>query len=108
MRPSISSRHHLLASLVLAMFAGLACAGMEASPARLEVRRDRTTPSGGNGVLLRGVGAGPFEPRYWQAGTLHWVADAQDPLLEPKPGKWRNIYAPSVVQTAEGWRLFYG
>lgn len=88
-------------------FGGLSLARSTSAP-MVEVRREQANCINGSEVVLRGVGAGPFTPRYWQAGTLNWVPDAQEPLLEPKPGKMRNIYAPSVVEMPEGWRLFYG
>jgi hypothetical protein len=59
-------------------------------------------------VEVRGVEAGDFDPRLWQAGTLNFVPDARLPLLAPLTGKFRNIYAPSAVETPTGYRLFYG
>jgi hypothetical protein len=46
---------------------------------------------------------GPFDPAIWEAGKLHFLPDARSPLLEPRSGKFRNIYAPSIVQTKDGW-----
>lgn len=59
-------------------------------------------------VEIRGVEAGAFDPAIWKAGTLNWVEDARFPMLEPRQGAARNIYAPSAVETSVGWRLFYG
>ena len=59
-------------------------------------------------VEVTGVQAGAFDPRIWQAGTLNLVPDLRSPLLEPQEGKFRNIYAPSAVETPHGYRLFYG
>jgi hypothetical protein len=59
-------------------------------------------------VEVTGVEAGPFNPLIWQAGTLNLVPDQRFPLLAPKDGKFRNIYAPSAVETPGGYRLFYG
>jgi hypothetical protein len=60
-------------------------------------------------VEIHGVKAGPFTPAHWEAHTLHWMADMRWPLLVPRQGGvFRNIYAPSVVETPDGWRLFYG
>lgn len=59
-------------------------------------------------VEFRGVGAGEFVPEFWQNKTLNIVPDVRRPLIEPQDGKARNIYAPSVVETADGWRVFYG
>ena len=59
-------------------------------------------------VEVSGVEAGAFNPRIWQAGTLNLVPDLRSPLLAPRSGKFRNIYAPSAVETPGGYRLFYG
>ena len=59
-------------------------------------------------VEISGVEAGEFDPTTWQAGTLNLLPDVRSPLIEPLPGKWRNIYAPSIVETREGWRVFFG
>jgi hypothetical protein len=59
-------------------------------------------------VEVTGVEAGEFNPLIWQAGTLNFVPDLRSPLLEPRSGKFRNIYAPSAVETPGGYRLFYG
>ena len=57
---------------------------------------------------VTGVEAGEFNPLIWQAGTLNFLPDQRFPLLAPKSGKFRNIYAPSAVETPGGYRLFYG
>jgi hypothetical protein len=59
-------------------------------------------------VEVSGVEAGAFNPGIWQAGTLNLVPDARSPMLAPRSGKFRNIYAPSAVETPGGYRLFYG
>src|ERR1035438_202041 len=59
-------------------------------------------------VEVSGVEAGEFNPQIWQAGTLNFVPDLRFPLLAPGTGKFRNIYAPSAVETPGGYRLFYG
>jgi len=59
-------------------------------------------------VEVSGVEAGPFNPLFWQAGTLNLVPDLRSPLLAPRNGRFRNIYAPSAVETPGGYRLFYG
>jgi len=60
-------------------------------------------------VEINGVAAGVFAAKYWEDNTLNLVPDMRDPLLAPRQsGVFRNIYAPSAVQTATGWRLFYG
>ena len=68
-----------------------------------------TTPAAPEGfVEITGVEAVEFNPGLWQAGTLNFVADLRFPLLAPRAGKFRNIYAPSAVETPGGYRLFYG
>jgi len=58
---------------------------------------------------IHGVSAGVFHPEHWIQDTLHFLPDYRSPLLEPKwDGVYRNIYAPSVVKEAGGFRLFYG
>ncbi len=60
-------------------------------------------------VEIHGVAAGAFNAGYWESDTLYLVPDLRDPLLVPRQsGVFRNIYAPSAVQTVTGWRLFYG
>jgi hypothetical protein len=92
------------------VFASIACAGSGAGAGeahRLEVQRlDEGTEK--DRIEIRGAAAGAFDPEIWQAGTLHLLPDARQPLIEPRPGAFRNIYAPSPVQTPDGWRVFYG
>lgn len=57
---------------------------------------------------IRGVAAGAFDFATWNKGALNLVRDARHPVLEPRPGNARNIYAPSIIQTSAGWRVFYG
>jgi hypothetical protein len=57
---------------------------------------------------VTGVEASEFNPLIWQHGTLNFVPDLRSPLLAPRSGKFRNIYAPSAVETPGGYRLFYG
>ncbi len=60
-------------------------------------------------VEIHGVAAGAFNPAHWENDTLNLVPELRDPLLVPRQsGVFRNIYAPSAVQTPTGWRLFYG
>jgi hypothetical protein len=59
-------------------------------------------------IEVTGVEAGEFNPQIWQASTLNFVPDLRSPLLAPGSGRFRNIYAPSAVETPEGYRLFYG
>jgi hypothetical protein len=58
---------------------------------------------------IQGLGAGTFNPDYWQKNTLNWVPDVRMPMLAPKTtGFFQNIYAPSALEQTTGWRLFYG
>lgn len=59
-------------------------------------------------IEIRGVAAGAFDERLWRENTLNLVRDVRAPLLAPREGKWRNIYAPSAVETTSGQILFYG
>ena len=59
-------------------------------------------------VEIHGVGAGPFNPAFWEKNQLHWVPDSRMPILAPRQGGvFRNIYAPSAVEEGDGWRFFY-
>lgn len=60
-------------------------------------------------VEIHGVGAGEFQPDLWESGRLNVLPDYRSPMLRPRlRGVFRNIYAPSAVETKDGWRLFYG
>jgi hypothetical protein len=94
-----SSQVRVFVSIVL-LASAAATAGV-----RVERIGDSTDPKTAE---IHGVGAGPFDPAMWQAGRLNLVPDIRRPLLTPRDGKFRNIYAPSVVETPDGWRVFYG
>ena len=79
-----------------------------AEPRRVNVREIEGVDVPPDAIEIRGVGAGPFDPAMWEAGKLHLVPDVRSPLLEPRDGKFRNIYAPSIVQTKNGWDVYYG
>ena len=60
-------------------------------------------------VEIQGVGAGSFNPGYWQQNTLHWVPDTRAPMFAPlTTGPYQNIYAPWPLEQTAGWRMFYG
>ena len=60
-------------------------------------------------IEIQGLGAGAFNPDYWQKNTLNWVADVRMPILASQTkGTYRNIYAPWALEQLGGWRLFYG
>jgi hypothetical protein len=85
----------------------LAFPGQSSSAASLELTLTTNAAPAGF-VEVTGVEAGEFNPLIWQAGTLNFVPDLRFPLLAPKNGKFRNIYAPSAVETPGGYRVFYG
>jgi hypothetical protein len=60
-------------------------------------------------VEIAGVAAGDFDETIWREGAFHLLPDYRHPLLEPRwSGNYRNIYAPSIIPTDDGWRVFYG
>jgi hypothetical protein len=62
-----------------------------------------------NHVEFRGVAAGEFEPRHWESRPPSFVPDIRSPLLEPRDsGRFRNIYAPSVIKSGDAWHVYYG
>jgi hypothetical protein len=77
-------------------------------PRRVSVREIGGADVPADAIEIRGVSAGPFDPAMWEAGKLHLLPDVRSPLLEPRDGKFRNIYAPSIVQTKSGWDVYYG
>ncbi len=101
-------RKNSLFRQLLTIIAGLYLAG-SASAAESHFQISLTTNEAPAGfVEVRGVETGPFDPGLWKSGKLNLVPDRRFPLLAPLPGNFRNIYAPSAVQTPEGYRLFYG
>jgi len=92
---------------MLLMALPLALAGGSPAAPLMEVTLTTNVAPAGY-VEVTGVEAGEFNPRIWRAGTLNLVPDQRSPLLAPRSGKFRNIYAPSAVETPGGYRLFYG
>lgn len=84
------------------------CLNTMAEPGSITLRELTETTAPDGFVEFRGVAAGPFSPAQWQAGALNLVPDHRRPLIDPKQGNARNIYAPSAVQTRDGWRVFFG
>jgi len=80
--------------------------GVLAAPAVEVVLTTNAAPTGY--LEVTGVEAGEFTPLIWQDGTLNFLPDLRAPLLAPRSGTFRNIYAPSAVETTGGYRLFYG
>ena len=95
--------HHLAA--IFCLFASLAPAlGDE----RTLIVRDVGESTAATHAEIRGVAAGPFDPALWKAAALHLLADARHPILAPRDGRFRNIYAPSIVRVGENWHIYYG
>src|SRR5947208_2948444 len=69
----------------------------------------REVPGGWGDMCIdvRGVAAGGFDPAIWQHNTLNLVPDTARSMIEVRPGKHRNIYAPSVVEIQGGWRVYF-
>jgi hypothetical protein len=101
------TRRTLLAATVWAAALGAVC---PADAGRVVVTPVDGATAAAGGTEFRGVAAGAFDPKLWTAGELHFVPDGRHPMIEPRAGSFRNIYAPSVVQlpAGNGWRLFYG
>jgi hypothetical protein len=78
----------------------------EATPAINPVLTTNPAPVGF--VEVSGVEAGRFDANLWERSAPELAPDIRSPLLEPLEGAYRNIYAPSAVETATGYRLFYG
>ncbi|MFN7140281.1 MAG: hypothetical protein ACK4UN_13175, partial [Limisphaerales bacterium] len=55
---------------------------------------------------VSGVEAGAFDPAFLQSSSF--IPDYRHPFLSPFNGTYRNIYAPSVTETPDGFRFFYG
>jgi hypothetical protein len=98
--------NRLLCFSVVGLLVSVVAPGSLAVPALDVTLTPNVAPAGF--VEVTGVEAGEFNPLIWQAGTLNFVPDQRFPLLAPKSGKFRNIYAPSAVETPGGYRLFYG
>jgi hypothetical protein len=99
-------RARLPAGCLAALLALLACHSSQGASSVDMLLGANAAPAGF--VAVNGVEAGAFNPAIWQAGTLNLVPDLRSPILAPQSGTYRNIYAPSAVETPEGYRLFYG
>lgn len=91
---------------------GLVC-GLMLFSVRVGAGQVQVRPMAGQAELgtveIHGVSAGSFDPKHWESGRLHILADVRSPLLAPRwAGVFRNIYAPSAVAMPDGWRVFYG
>lgn len=96
-------RFALPVALAAVLLSGVVCVAAEVRIERVNGQAELGT------IELHGVAAGDFDPAKWESGTLNFVPDIRMPLIEPrKGGVCRNIYAPSAIETPDGWRLFYG
>lgn len=55
-----------------------------------------------------GVSAGVFHPDMLSSEHMHWVSDGTRPILTPREGQFRNIYAPSLIHEEGQWAVYYG
>ena len=94
--------------MAVVAFSLLLAAPLHAEPRRVIVREVEGASVAADTMEVRGVAAGPFDPAIWEGVTLHLLPDVRSPFLEPRDGKFRNIYAPSIVQNEGGWDVYYG
>ncbi|MGC8666914.1 MAG: hypothetical protein ACP5VE_02195 [Chthonomonadales bacterium] len=99
-------REFLLKAGIVA--AGTMGAWPKAGGSRASMRKLGRCGEDASGIVIHGVEAGPFDPSVWQAGRLHWVWNETAPLIDAGPGRYRNIYAPTVLPDGRGWRIWYG
>ena len=99
----------LLSAFVFALaFTSAMCAAADEKAGRMDIKCVPGQAELGT-VEIHGVGAGDFRPDLWEANKLNFVPDVRSPLIEPrKRGLFRNIYAPSIVDLGDQWRVFYG
>jgi len=90
------------------MVARMVLAAEAASPRKPLTVRDVGEAFDARHIEIRGVAASAFDPKIWLDGTMNLVPDIRRPMLAPREGKHRNIYAPSIVRTKDGWRIYYG
>ena len=84
----------------------LVCAAMIA--ARPALPDPAVTVPAERWVTVTGVGAGSFDPAIWRRGRLHFVRDTRWPILMPREGAYRNIYAPTLIRDGRGYRVYFG
>jgi hypothetical protein len=60
-------------------------------------------------IEVQGLGAGSFDPIYWQQDTLNWLPDVRMPIFAARStSPYQNVYAPWPLEQPNGWRMFYG
>ncbi len=92
--------------ILICALVGVVC--MMANAASYEMKQIDGQAELGTAEII-GVGAGDFQPSMWESGKLNFMPDVRHPLIEPlKRGLFRNIYAPSIVDLGDKWRVFYG
>ncbi len=93
----------ILAMAVCFLSMGVMCMGADLKITQIDGQAELGT------VEFHGVGSGDFDADLWKSGKLNIVPDVRSPLIEPrKAGLFRNIYAPSIVDLGDKWRVFYG
>jgi hypothetical protein len=54
---------------------------------------------------IHNIGSRNFDP----TKASNWQYDFRFPLIEPNPGTYRNIYAPSIVKNGDhNWNIYFG
>src|SRR5438552_13714345 len=94
--------------IIAVMILMLPAAAFSRELARITVQQIESQNVPAGYIEFAGISAGPFNPKIWQDGRLHILPEHQSPILPPREGKFRNIYAPSPVEIEGGWRVFYG
>lgn len=93
---------------IISLLVLLSCPLSSSAAERRLVVKDLGPATRPTAVEFRNLSAGPFNPDHWRRNTLNLLPDLRSPLIDPLPGRFRNIYAPSVVPTPDGFRVFYG
>src|SRR6476660_2053507 len=93
------------------LLACLAIAALLSPDSRAQIIRlkklDAKAPD--NTIEIRGVSPDPFNPKLWNQSPLNFLPDIRHPLLDPRDGALRNIYAPTIPHLSSGsFRIFYG
>lgn len=54
---------------------------------------------------IRNAGSGKFDPNK----LSEWHNDVRWPLIKPRPGMYRNIYAPTIIKNeTTSWNIYFG
>ncbi len=102
------NRRQFMGHATVATFALMGIDAGAASKKRASIKQVGHEPHLGQYAEVRGLHAGAFQPSDWQAGTLNWLFEQRAPLIEPAAGRYRNIYAPTLIPERGGYRIYYG